>query len=292
MGVKLVTDSASDLSSAYVEANKDIVRVAPCYIDLGSKSMIDDFGVTYDIKQFYTDIRAGIKPRTSMITPNRFYSLFAELVEQGDEIVYVGFSSQLSGTHNSAILASMQIKNEYPEARIHIVDTTCASIGLAVIFDEALKMVRADKSGEEIASHLESIKLRINHWFGVDSLKFLKEGGRITPMVAMIGTALNIKPTLTVDRTGRIVPAGKVRGRKKSIETLADKAINRYNEEYGSVIIVGHGDSEEDAKELEKLVRDRFPEAEIKLMCMHITIATHVGPGTLAVAFLGKEREE
>lgn len=292
MGVKLVTDSASDLTMAYTEENSDILHVLPCYIDLGGHEMIDDFGVSYDLKKFYAEIRSGIKPRTSMVTPNRFIDLYSKIVERGDEVVYVGFSGPLSGVHNSSTLAAMQIQSRYPDAKIHIVDTTCASIGLALITREAVKMVRSGMDGEAIAKRLEEIKMHINHWFGVDGLKFLKEGGRITPMVAMIGTALNIKPTLTVDRSGRIVPAGKVRGRRKSIETLAEKVASRYDYEYASTIMVGHADAEEDAMELEHLIRSKIPNAEVITTCLHITIATHVGPGMLAVAFYGKEREE
>ncbi|MDO4753584.1 MAG: DegV family protein [Bacillota bacterium] len=292
MGVKLVTDSSCDFPLSFLEENKDIFHILPCYIDLGGKTLIDDFGVSYDLKQFYVDIRAGIKPRTSMVTPNRFAALYTEFIEAGHEIVYCGFSSALGGVHNSSTLAAMQVKAEYPDAKIYIVDTLSASIGLSICCMEAVKMVRAGKSGAEVAEHLDRIKMHVNHWFGVDGLKFLKDGGRISPMVAMIGTTLNIKPTLTIDRLGRIVPAGKVRGRRKSIETLSDKVVQRYDPDFGSVIGIGHADCETDALELERILRTKFPEAEFMLVNLHITIATHVGPGMLAVAFYGKEREE
>lgn len=292
MGVKIVTDSSCDLPLSYLEENKDILYILPCYIDLGGRTLVDDFGVSYHLKDFYKDIRAGIRPRTSMVTPNRFIDLYTELVEAGHEVVYCGFSSALGGVHNSSILAAKQVSAELPNAKIHIVDTASASIGLSLCCYEAIKMVKEGKSGAEIAAHLESIKMHINHWFGVDNLKFLKDGGRITPMVAMIGTTLNIKPTLTIDRLGRIVPAGKVRGRQKSIALLADKAVTRYDKEFGSAIVIAHGDSEEDAAELKRQIRAKLPEAEISVLNLHITIATHVGPGTLAVAFYGKEREE
>lgn len=292
MGVKLVTDSSCDFPLSFVEENKDIFHILPCYIDLGGRTLIDDFGVSYDLKQFYTDIRAGVKPRTSMVTPNRFAALYTEFVKEGHEVVYCGFSSALGGVHNSSTLAAMQVKAEYPDAKIYIVDTVSASIGLSICCIEAIKMVRAGKSGEEVAQHLENIKMHINHWFGVDGLKFLKEGGRISPMVAMIGTTLNIKPTLTVDRIGRIIPAGKVRGRRKSIENLSEKAITRYDKDFGSVIIVGHADCESDALELERMIKEKLPGVETLVVNLHITIATHVGPGMLAAAFYGKEREE
>ncbi len=291
MGVKLVTDSSCDLLIPFVEENKDIFFILPCYIDLGGKQLVDDFGVSYDIKEFYSEIRRGVRPRTSMVTPNRFEELYTKLVSEGDEVVYVGFSQPLSGVHNSSTLAAANVMAAYPGSKIYVVDTASASIGLGICVKEAVKMVREGKSGEEIAKHLENIKMRINHWFGVDNLKFLKDGGRITPAVAMLGTVLDIKPTLTINREGKIVPAGKVRGRKKSIQLLADKAITKYDRNYGSVIAIGHGDCEEDAKELQRLIKEQIPEAEFYMTILPITIATHVGPGTLAVAFVGEERE-
>lgn len=292
MGVRLVTDSSCDFPLSFVEENKDIFHILPCYIDLGGRTLVDDFGITYDLKQFYTDIRAGIRPRTSMVTPNRFVNLYSELVKEGHEVVYCGFSSALGGVHNSSTLAAIQVRAEYPDAKIYIVDTLSASIGLSLCCIEAIKMVRAGKSGAEIAEHLDKIKLHINHWFGVDGLKFLKDGGRISPMVAMIGTTLNIKPTLTIDRLGRIVPAGKVRGRRKSMESLAEKAATRYDRNFNSIIIIGHADCEADALELESIIKAKMPGVETWVVNLHITIATHVGPGMLAAAFYGKEREE
>lgn len=291
MGVKLVTDSSCDLSLSFLEENKDIFFILPCYINVGEKQLVDDFGVTYDINEFYRDIRGGKRPRTSMVTPNRFEELYTKLVSEGHEVVYVGFSQPLSGVHNSSTLASENVKKEYPGAKIHIVDTASASIGLAICVIEAVKLVRAGKSGAEIAEHLENIKMKVNHWFGVDNLKFLKDGGRITPAVAMIGTVLDIKPTLTINRDGKIVPAGKVRGRKKSIHLLADKAISKYDKEYKSLIAIGHGDCEADAAELKRLIAEKLPEAEFYTTILPATIVTHVGPGTLAVAFVGDERE-
>ncbi len=292
MAIKIVTDSSCDLPVSYLEENSDIFYILPCYIDMDDKTYVDDFGVSYDLKAFYKRMRSGGQPKTSMVVPSRFVELYTELTNQGDEVIYVGFSGPLSGVHSSSTLAAREVMKANPEAKIHIVDTLSASVGLGVCIYESIKRIREGQSAEQVVEYLEHTKQKVNHWFGVDDLGFLKRGGRISPTVALIGTALNIKPTLTIDKLGQIVPFGKVRGRKKSIHLLAEKALKRYDKNEASIIGIGHGDCEEDAAELKRLVSEQLPEAQIYEVMLPITIATHVGPGTLAIAFIGDEREE
>ncbi len=291
MAIKIVTDSSCDLPISYLEENKDIFYILPCYIDMDNKTYVDDFGVSYDLKTFYDRMRNGGQPKTSMVVPNRFIELYTKLTDDGDEVIYIGFSGPLSGVHSSSTLAAREVMKSNPNAKIYIVDTLSASVGLGVCIYESIKRIREGQSAEQVVEYLESTKQKVNHWFGVDDLGFLKRGGRISPTVALIGTALNIKPTLTIDREGNIVPFGKVRGRKKSIHLLAEKTVASYDKEQSSIIGIGHGDCSEDAAELKRLVSEQLPEAIIYEVMLPITIATHVGPGTLAIAFVGAERE-
>ncbi len=292
MGIKIVTDSSCDLPISFLEEHKDIFYILCCYIRMDEQDYVDDFGVSYNLKKFYDRMRNGGQPTTSMVVPNRFVELYTKLTNEGHEVIYVGFSGPLSGVHASSTLAAKEVMQKNPDAKIHIVDTLSASVGLGVCIYEAIRRIKEGQSADQIVEYLETRKQKVNHWFGVDDLGFLKRGGRISQAAALVGTALNIKPTLTVDKTGNIVPFGKVRGRKKSIQQLADKAIKLYDKKENSIIGIGHGDCEEDAKELRKLVEEGLPEAKIYEVMLPITIATHVGPGTLAIAFVGEEREQ
>lgn len=290
MAIKFVTCSSSDIPLAYAKANEDCLKVMPVYATVEGVAKPDDLGETYDVKEFYEALRKGRRSTTSQITPGMFVEVFSEVCSKGDEVVYVGFSSKLSSTHNSSILAANQVREEIPGAKIYITDSKCASIGLGLLVMDCIRQAKSGKSAEEIVAYIEDYKLKYNHWFGVDSLKFLKDGGRISPGVALIGTTLNIKPTLIVDREGAIVPAGKTRGRKKSIAELANKVNTLYDRERGSDIIVGHGDSLEDAEELVRQIKEFLPNSRVNIEILKMTIASHVGPGTLAAAFVGKER--
>ncbi|MDO4799711.1 MAG: DegV family protein [Bacillota bacterium] len=290
MGIRIVTDSSCDLWLDYLAENKDIIEIAPSYITLEESNYLDDYGVAnYNLDEFYHAIRNGKRPSTAMVTPGRFQEIFMRMVDEGDEILYVGFSSAMSSVHDSAIMAKRMVLEERPDAVIHIIDTGSASLGLGMLIIEAVKRIRAGKSSAEIAEWIESVKRNVNHWFGVDSLGYLKAGGRISPAVAVIGTALNMKPTLTINTKGQIVPAGTVRGRKKSISLLADKAKTLYDPSFGCDIYIVHGDAPVDAAELARQIREALG-VEPKLNRLNATIATHVGPGTMAVVFMGKER--
>lgn len=290
MAIKFVTCSSSDIPLAYAKAHEDCLKVMPVYATIEGQARPDDLGETYDVKEFYAVLRNGIRSTTSQITPGMFEEVFSAACAAGDEVVYVGFSSKLSSTHNSSILAANRVREEIPGAKIYITDTKCASIGLGLLVMDCIKQAKNGKSAEEIVAYIENYKYKYNHWFGVDSLKFLKDGGRISPAVALIGTTLNIKPTLIVDREGAIVPAGKTRGRKKSIAELANKVNTLYDREICSDIIVGHGDSEEDAEELVRQIKEFLPDANVIVEVLKMTIASHVGPGTLAAGFVGKDR--
>lgn len=293
MGIKIVTDSNCDLSLKFLDENKDIVTLLPCPVTMSTgEEIMDDFGRTYDLRKFYNDVRGGLRSKTSMVTSNRFEEFFTEMTGKQHEVLYLAFSGPLAGVLAGGTLAAQQVKGRDPNAVIQVVDTRSASIGLGQCIAIATDMIKKGHKIGEIVEHIESIKMNVNHWFGVDDLIFLKEGGRVSALTAMVGTALKVKPILTLDRSGMIVPAAKTRGRKKMIHDLAQKAIDLYDREYGSRIVIGNGDCEEDGLELEAQIKAEIPHAEYVQVMTRMTIATHLGPSSLSLSFVGKERAE
>lgn len=291
MNLKIITDSCCDLPLSYVEANSDLLVVLGMPIQLEGTEIIDDLGKTFDRDLFYSKLRQGIMPTTSQINAFRFETAFRESLDEHKEVIYLGFTSGMSGTINSATLAKQLVLDDMPDAKIQIVDTLSASIGQGAIVVEAIKLARAGKSIDEIAAWTEDIKLKTQHWFGVDDLNYLKNGGRISHVSAMVGSVLNVKPTLGVDHSGKLKPFGNVRGRKKSIAQLASKFEAHYCNTNASTVIVGHGNCPEDATTLKEMIHAIAPETDILVSELSMTIASHVGPNMIAVAFIGDERE-
>jgi len=291
MNIKIITDSCCDLPLSFVEENVDLLTVLGMPIQLGGKEIIDDLGKTFDRSEFYGMLRQGIMPITSQVNAFRFEETFREALSEGKSVIYLGLTSGLSGTMNSASIAKQMILDDLPNAEILIVDTLSASVGQGAIIVEALKLARSGQSIKQIATWAEAIKLKTHHWFGVDDLNYLKNGGRISSTSAMVGNVLNVKPTLGVDHSGKLKPYGNVRGRKKSIAHLASKFEAHYCNVNASTVIIGHGNCPEDAEQLTTLIRQMAPGIEIIVSELSMTIASHVGPNMIAIAFIGDERE-
>lgn len=291
MNIKIITDSCCDLPLEFVEANQDLLEVLGMPIQIQGREIIDDLGKTFNRAEFYELLRQGIMPTTSQINTYRFEKAFSSALKDGKEVVYLGFTSGMSGTFNSANVAKQLILEENSAAQIELVDTLSASIGQGIIIVEAIKLAKAGKTAKEIAIWAEGIKLKTHHWFGVDDLNYLKNGGRISNVSAVVGSMLNVKPTLGVDHDGRLKPFGNVRGRKKSIALLASKYNQHYCADNYSTIIVGHGNCQEDASLLADAIKEIDPKADILVSELSMTIASHVGPNMIAIAFIGDERE-
>jgi len=290
MNIKIITDSSCDLPLQLVEAHEDFLHVIGMPICIQDKEIIDDLGKSYDKTEFYNYLRQGIMPSTSQINAFRFEETFRAVLSEGKDIIYFPLSSGMSGTINSAILAKNNALEDYPDRQIVIVDTVSASIGLGVLVVGALRLVKQGKSVDEVSKWADSVKLKTQHWFGVDNLTYLKNGGRISPTSAMVGNVLNVKPTLGLDNEGKIKPYGNVRGRKKSIALLASKVNEHFVENLTEFIIVGHGNCSDDAELLKNQILEIKPHIEIIVSELSMTIASHVGPDMIAVAFIGRER--
>ncbi|WP_208754724.1 DegV family protein [Schnuerera ultunensis] len=205
-------------------------------------------------------------------------------------MLYISFSSALSGTYNAALMVAKNLEKEYPERKIYVVDSLAASMGQGLLVYYCAEQKRSGKSIEEVKDWLIENRLQLCHWFTVDDLFHLKRGGRISGTIALVGTVLGVKPVLHVDNEGRLVPVRKVRTRKKSLISLVDEMEKTCINPTEQIVFISHGDSIDDALYVEKLVRDRLNVKDIKINYVDPVIGAHSGPGTIALFFIGKTR--
>lgn len=284
----IMTDINADLPEEYIREHGLEV--------LSLSYMID--GETYDrnhpleVGEFYNRMRSGSMPTTSQVNPNQAKKAFTACLEQGKDVLYIAFSSALSGTYNSGRIAAEEIKEEglFPDRKLVILDSLSASLGQGLLVHKAVQLKEAGKSLEETASWVEENKLNLCHIFTVDDLFHLHRGGRVSKATAVLGTMINIKPILHVDEEGRLTPIGKVRGRKKSLSALADRMGEQIKGFENPEVFISHGDCLEDAEYVEKLVRERFGVENFVINHVGPTIGAHSGPGTMALFFMGNQR--
>lgn len=243
-----------------------------------------------NIKDFYAKMKAGGVAKTAAVNSESFIKDFEPVLRDGYDILYLGFSSGLSTTYNSARIAAEQLKESYPERTIITVDTLCASAGGALLVNMVLAKKNAGATIEEAAAYAEERKLHICHWFTVDDLVYLKRGGRVSPTVAFVGNVLGIKPVMHVDNEGHLVKTGKVRGRKTSVMALADKYGELHEEGDENKVYISHSDCIADAEELAGIIERKYGKKTELITDVGPVIGAHSGPGTLALFFVGKER--
>lgn len=282
----LITDSTCDLPENILEESGTVCANLTYQID----------GVSYEgtsvlsFEQFYEKMREGAKSSTSQITPPTFEKLFTEYLNDGKDVLYIAFSSGLSGTFNSAHAAMEELKEKFPDRKIRVVDSLCASLGEGLLVYKAICLKEQGKSFEEVGNWVEENKLHLCHMFTVDDLMFLHRGGRVSKTSAIAGSILGIKPGLHVDNEGHLIPLSKVRGRRQSINWLVDEMEKRVGKWENDTFAICHGDCYEDAMYLKKLVMDRFHINNCIVRHTGSVIGAHSGPGTLALFFLGDYR--
>jgi DegV family protein with EDD domain len=242
------------------------------------------------VKAFYDRMRAGGVAKTAAVNSSTFYEAFENVVKEGKDLLYIGFSSGLSATYSSAKNAAEDLAKAYPERKIITVDSLAASAGFGLLLYLTLEEKKKGASIEEAAAFAENIKLKICHWFTVDDLKYLKRGGRVSPAVALVGTVLGIKPILHVDNEGHLIKKGTVRGRKASVAALVDKFAELAENTSGGTVYICHGDCDEDVKLLEGILMERFGAKVDVVTYVGPVIGAHAGPGVIALFFVGKER--
>ncbi|MCF0148803.1 MAG: DegV family protein [Clostridium sp.] len=288
MNIKLVTDSACDLSIDYIKEND--ISLATLLVNLNGEFIEDDLGQTLSHKEFYKIVREGAMPSTTQVNVGTFYDIFSKYVSEGKTILYIGVSSALSGTISSAITAKNMVLEEYEDAKIYILDSLSASLGEGLLLCKAVEMIKDNRDIDEIVNYLESIKRKIIHVITVDDLKHLKRGGRISGTVATVGGVLGIKPTLKIDNEGKVVPTEKIKGRKKALKYLFGQLKAKGKDIEKQIIYICHADCIEDALELKKMVLEEYKVKDIIINPIGVVIGAHGGPGTLAIIFMGNER--
>ena len=283
---KIITDTGCDLPQEML--SRLDVQAVPLIVNFKGEDREDT--VDAGIKEMYVGLRAGEAATTSAINPQRWEDKMEEVLKEGKDVLVIAFSSGLSTTYQSAVIAGNELKEKYPDRKIFVVDGLSASLGQGLLVWYACKKKEAGLSVEELAAWVTENRLHLCHWFTVDDLMYLKRGGRVSAATALVGTMLQIKPVLHVDDEGRLINVSKARGRKASIQALAEKAVSLGAGYDNSTMFICHGDCIEDAEYLSNLVKEKCGVKDVFIGYTGAVIGSHSGPGTLALFFLGEHR--
>lgn len=285
---KITTDNTADLPYSYYREH-DIEYMYLTYqlegINYGKNNELN-------CKEFYDKMRNGSMPTTSQVNSEEAKEVLRPFLEEGFDILHLAFSSGLSGSYNSVRLAAEELQEEFPERKVVVVDSLCASLGEGLFVDKAVELKEEGKTLEENAAWLEEHRKNFCHVFTVDDLFHLHRGGRVSKAAAVVGTMINLKPLLHVDNEGHLIPIGKVRGRKKSLAglvALMEERVGSWKDK-NAKIFISHGDCQEDAEYVAKLVKEKFGYETFLINTIGATIGTHSGPGTVALFFMGDYR--
>ncbi len=243
-----------------------------------------------EIGEFYNKMRAGGIAKTAAVNSESFRESFESILKEGRDVLYIGFSSGLSTTYNSARIAGESLAEEYPDGRVVTVDSLAASAGLGMLVRLAVLKKAEGKNIDEVAAYIESIKLKMCHWFTVDDLVYLKRGGRVSPTAAFVGNLLGIKPVLHVDNDGHLVNVSKVRGRRAAIGALFEKYSELSENPTEGLVYISHSDCRADAESLAAMIKEKHGVKVEIITDVGPVIGAHSGPGTLALFFVGRER--
>lgn len=282
----IITDSSCDLTQNMLD-ELDVKQIKLDIIIEGEEARQND---QVDIKEFYSALRQGKSATTSAVGIDRFTVAMEQIVKEGYDLLYIGFSSGLSGTYNAGFVASRELSEKYPDRKIYTVDTLAASMGQGLLVYLAAKMKQGGADIDSVRNYVEENKLHLCHWFTVDDLFFLKRGGRVSATTAVVGSMLSIKPVMHVDNAGKLINVSKARGRRASIDALFNKMKETAIEPSEQTVFISHGDCIEDAEYLADKIRRELGVKNIEISYVGAVIGAHSGPGTLALFFLGSER--
>lgn len=285
----ILTDSSADLPLELVE--KLDVQVLPLSCTMDGETFFNyPDNRDMDPHAFYDLLRAGKLASTSAVNVAQYTDIIEPLVKQGQDVLVLAFSSGLSTTYNSAVIAADDLREKYPQRKIFVVDTLCASLGQGMLVYLAAKEREKGKSIEEVRDWAEENKLSVSHQFTVDDLHFLKRGGRVSATTAVVGSMLAIKPVLHVDNEGHLINIGKVRGRAASLKALVDAMGKAVIDPADQTIFISHGDCWDDANAVADMVKERFGVKEVIINYVGPVIGAHAGPGVVALFYIAKER--
>ncbi|NLP16753.1 MAG: DegV family protein [Clostridiales bacterium] len=284
----IVSDATLDLPYELIKEYD--IRVIPMGVDINDV----DYNYHPDEKElkidyFYSQLKAGATTHTTQITPIAFREFFKSILKENLDILYIGFSSGLSSTYYAAQLVVEELTKDYPDNKIYCIDSKCASIGEGLLVLNASKQKRKGLNIDELRTWVEENKYASRHWFTVRDLFYLKKGGRVTSIEAVVGTALKIRPILSTDDDGKLVVVSKIRGTKAELDFLISKMKNEGIDLESQTVIIGHADNLEHAKMLEKQIRDLNIVDDVVISKIGPIIGTHTGPGMLALVFMGRK---
>ena len=285
----IMTDSSCDLPQEL--ADQLGLEVLPLEVMADGKNYRNWLdGRETGFKEFYKLAREGKELKTSAVNTAAFEEKMEKLLEEGKDILYIGFSAGLSTTYNSGEAAARELREKYPDRKIYTVDTLAASLGQGMIIYYAAKKKEAGATIEEVRDFVENEKLHMCHWFTVDDLNYLKRGGRISAATAAIGTMLSIKPVMHMDNEGHLVAVGKARGRKAALCQLLDTMGELGEGLEGQTTFICHSDCMDDAQYVASQMKERFGVAQVNINWIGPVIGAHTGPGTIGIFFWGSER--
>lgn len=285
--IKLFTDTSANLPVSIIREYG--IEVVPFSYTVNGKEVPYSAETDFNGKAFYEAMRAGAEVKTSMINVSDFMAAFEQWIAKGDAVIYVGMSGGISGTAHSAKLAAEELLEKYPAAKIAAIDTYAASLGEGFLVIETAKMIERGDPFLKIVKKIELLRKNMCQFFTVDDLAYLRKGGRISGAAAVVGTILNIKPILRGDENGKIVLCGKIRGFNKSMEALA----NKYDElvfDKTADVGIAHADNPEGAQRLEDILRTKGFSGELLKVVYEPVTGSHVGPGTIALFFMGEHK--
>ena len=285
----IMTDSCCDLTAQMAEElNISVQPLSLLLNDQTYRNFLD--GREIGFKEFYDIMRSGSLGSTSAVSVGDFEEAMRPILAEGKDLLYIGFSSALSTTYQSAVIAAEELRTEFPEATIHTVDSKCASMGQGLLIYHCVQQKKAGKTVDEVAAFCQDHVLNLCHWFTVNDLNHLKRGGRVSATTALVGTMLSIKPVLHVDDEGRLINVSKARGRKASLMAMVDNMEKTAIDPANQVVFISHGDCEEDAQTVADEIRRRFGTKEIHINYVGPDIGNHTGAGVVALFFLGTKR--
>ena len=282
----LMTDSSCDLTDQMLEELQ--VPVIQLKVSLDGGEYVDDN--SFDKKDLFAKLRSGVDVKTSAITLPDYCDFFEKYLADGYDIVFSSFSSGLSSTCHTAGLAAEQMREKYPDRKIYVVDSLCASLGHGLLIYLAAQKRREGLTVDQLYEYLLDMRMHICHWFTVDDLFYLKRGGRISAASAVVGSMLGIKPVLHMDNAGKLIPITKARGRKASLAELCNRMKDNAIDPEEQTLFICQGDCIEDAEYLAGLVKQNFGVKKVIIGYVGSVIGSHSGPGTVSLFFVGKER--
>ncbi len=286
-GFVLATDSDTEIPYTFADEHNMPVFLMPYTVN--GEEKLFDLGRKTDFKGFYEQLSSGAEAFTSTRPPADIADFFREIVKDGKELLYLSFSSKLSGHYELAEMAKKMVLEEYPDARIELVDTLKISIGAGLLVIQAQELKDQGKSLEEVRDWVVENRNRAHAWFSVDDLNYLKRGGRLSGAAAAIGTILDVKPILIVNKEGKIIAVDKVKGSKKIQKFLLGVVQENVEDPENQTGYVLHANNIDAAEKMKEIVEESFPFKEVVIQDVGPVIGCHTGPGVLAVAFMGKE---